>query len=214
MKYNPQIHQRRSIRLPGYDYSQNGAYFITICTRNKECLFGEVVNYKMVQNAAGQIVQNEWLNTAKIRPHISLDAFVVMPNHIHGIIVISRGELHSPSRIPDQINWPGNPESSLSDPDKLINNNDAARNSDAGNNSKQGECNSPLHLKSPKDTVGAIIRGFKAAVTRQLKSEFGESVWQRNYYEHIIRNEESYQNIAEYIENNPANWDRDRFYSA
>ncbi|HOK89274.1 MAG TPA: transposase, partial [Candidatus Hydrogenedentes bacterium] len=87
MKYNPDLHHRRSIRLQGYDYTQPGAYFITICTANRKCLFGEVVDCQMRLNETGRIVRDEWLQTAALRPGVVLDAFVVMPNHVHGIIV-------------------------------------------------------------------------------------------------------------------------------
>ena len=92
MKYNPDIHHRRSMRLQGYDYSSPGAYFVTICTQNRECLFGEIVARKMVLNDAGKIVADEWIKTGDIRDEIELDAWVVMPNHFHGIVMIRRGD--------------------------------------------------------------------------------------------------------------------------
>ena len=86
MKYNPEKHHRRSIRLQGYDYSQPGAYFVTVCTRNKEFLFGEVADGEMVLNDYGHIVEEEWHRSSDIRREIRLDAFVVMPNHLHGVL--------------------------------------------------------------------------------------------------------------------------------
>ena len=91
MTYHPDKHHRRSIRLPGYDYSQNGSYFITICTRNRECLFGKIADGIMPLNDAGQTVSEEWTKTAAIRNEIELDEWVVMPNHFHGILVVSHG---------------------------------------------------------------------------------------------------------------------------
>jgi len=88
MKYDPDKHHRRSVRLKGYDYSQNGAYFITICTQNRECLFGKIVNRKMLINDAGKIAYDEWIKTGKMRKNIIIDQFIIMPNHIHGIIII------------------------------------------------------------------------------------------------------------------------------
>jgi putative transposase len=100
MSYIPYIHNRRSIRLKGYDYSQAGLYFITICCYNRECLFGDVVNGEMVLNEYGTIACNEWLNTPNIRKKVELDVFVIMPNHMHGIIILNgRGELHSPNNV-------------------------------------------------------------------------------------------------------------------
>jgi len=89
MKFDPDKHHRRSIRLPGYDYSRAGAYFITICTQNRECLFGNIVDGVMVINEYGMVVQKCWLETEYIRPGVKLDEYVVMPNHFHGIIVIT-----------------------------------------------------------------------------------------------------------------------------
>src|SRR5665213_1286986 len=103
MKYNPLIHHRRSIRLKGYDYAQAGAYFITICTKHREHFFGKVTDHEMVLNELGQVAYDEWLKTPELRPNVFLDVFVIMPNHMHGIIVINddnatgdRGESNSP----------------------------------------------------------------------------------------------------------------------
>ena len=88
MKYNPQHHHRRSIRLPNYDYSRSGIYFVTICTHQKQCLFGEIDRGKMFLNQIGNIVREEWLKSAQIRKEIELDEWVIMPNHLHGIVLI------------------------------------------------------------------------------------------------------------------------------
>jgi REP element-mobilizing transposase RayT len=90
MKYNPQIHHRRSIRLKGYDYASEGIYFVTICTLDKKCLFGEVIDGEMRLNELGKIVRDEWMRTPEIRPDVALDRMVVMPNHLHGIVLIQR----------------------------------------------------------------------------------------------------------------------------
>lgn len=175
-KYNPNIHQRRSIRLKGYDYTQAGLYFITICCQDRICRFGTVENGEMILNEYGQIAHDEWMKTPQIRHHVELGEFIVMPNHIHGIIrLLGRGELHSPI--------------------------------------EKGVFDTPL--RSPSQTVGAVVRGYKSSVTKQLGlMGFTEKLWQRNYYEHIIRNEQSHQAISEYIRNNPAKWHDDKFYSA
>lgn len=89
-KYNPHIHHRRSIRLKGYDYSQAGLYFITICCQDRICRFGNLVNGEMVLNEFGIIAYNEWLKTPEIRPNVELGAFIIMPNHMHGIIRLHR----------------------------------------------------------------------------------------------------------------------------
>jgi len=89
MKYNPDKHHRRSIRLQGYDYSQPGIYFITLCTQNRECLFGEILNGEMRLNEFGKIAHQCWLEMPHHFPHVQLDEFVIMPDHIHGIIVLN-----------------------------------------------------------------------------------------------------------------------------
>ena len=195
MSYIQNIHNRRSIRLKGYDYSQAGLYFITICCSNNVCLFGEVVNGEMVLNEYGTIACNEWLNTPNIRKNVELDVFVIMPNHIHGIIILNgRGELHSPHNVITVNKW-----GECNFPDNVITDN------------KWGECDSPL--RGPSNNIGAIVRGYKSSVTKQLNLlNIGCTVWQRNYHEHIIRNQKSYKTIAEYIVNNPSKWNNDKFY--
>ncbi|MCC7520207.1 MAG: hypothetical protein IT220_01100 [Flavobacteriaceae bacterium] len=190
--YHSKIHHRQSLRLAGYDYAKEGSYFITLCCAKRSPLFGEITQEgQMVLNTFGQIAHDEWVNTLNIRNNIELDAFVIMPNHIHAIIHIRRsGELHSP-------NSSGESNSPLTE---------------------KGECNSPQHshrrFVSPSHTVGAIVRGYKSAVTKQLNQlNIGCEVWQRNYFEHIIRNDMAYQRISAYIKNNPAKWAQDKFFT-
>ena len=195
MPYNPDIHHRRSIRLKGYDYSQEGLYFVTICVQNRHCLFGRIADKEMILNEYGKIAYDEWFKTPNIRSNVQLDAFVVMPNHIHGIIVITnndigRGVSHTPSS------------------DNDANNGHEHSNTPVSNG---GVCDTPL--RSPANTIGAIIRGYKSAVTRQMRElGFLDIIWQRNYYEYIIRNEQAYQNISDYIIHNSEKWQDDKFY--
>ncbi len=163
--------QRRSIRLHGYDYRQNGAYFVTICTHNRTLLFGEIVDGEMRLNEAGQVAQRLWDELPQHFSHVDTDAFVVMPNHVHGIIVIANTHV-------------------------------GARHA------------SPLRHshKSPRAALGTIVGSYKSAVTKQVNRDRGTPgvpVWQRNYYEHIIRNEASLQHIRNYIIHNPAKWPDD-----
>jgi len=159
MKYDPKIHRRQSIRLRHYDYSQAGLYFLTICTRNRLCLFGRIINEKMVLNDAGNAVNECWYDIPAHYPNIQLHEFIIMPNHIHGIV--------------ETKNIPEN-----------------------------------------RVPLGNIVRGFKTGVTKwfqqNMRYPVGTSVWQRNYWEHIIRNEQEHAHIAEYIINNPAKWDQDK----
>lgn len=177
MKFNPEKHHRRSIRLRKYDYSNAGVYFVTICTRNRECLFGDVVDGEMVLNDAGNIVLQTWHALPDRFPVVQLDAFMVMPNHVHGIIVITgawkpnttnRGVMNHAPTVGAQFIAPNNG-------DRLI--------------------------------LGEIIRTFKAVTTRRIRQngllEFG---WQRNYYEHVIRGDDELCDIRKYIAHNPAGW--------
>lgn len=181
-RYNPQIHHRRSIRLAGYDYTQAGAYFITICTHKRQNLFGDIVNGEMILNEYGKIAANSWQELARHFPHITLGEWVIMPNHVHGIIVIGRGE----APADDQST------TTLSDNRRVLR-------------------PSPPNGTDP-GSVGAIVQNYKSVASRKinkLRSTAGAPVWQRNYWEHIIRNEQAYQRIANYIINNPAQWGAD-----
>ncbi|NDV77786.1 transposase [Dysgonomonas sp. 511] len=163
---------RRSIRLHGYDYSQGGLYFVTICVKDKECLFGTVVDGDMVLNEFGNIVKKCWLAIPEHYAYVVLHGYIIMPNHIHGIIEIGEfvgANYHSPE-------------------------------------------NEAL-FRSPSGTIGSIIRGLKIGVMKWYKEYLQvKSIWQRSYYEHIIRNDESYQKITEYIYENPGNWLTDDYY--
>ncbi|NQU66398.1 MAG: transposase [Candidatus Marinimicrobia bacterium] len=180
MTYDPQKHHRRSIRLKGYDYSQPGAYFVTMCTQNRKMLFGDVVGGEMNLNDYGKLVELEWFKTEKMRTNIRLDAFVVMPNHLHGIIVIDDcwGTEH---RAPTVLHSPTIEQFG----------------------------------KSTSNSIPTIIRGFKSAVTTQINAmrhSPGTKLWQRNYYEHIIRTERELQRIQQYIVENPLKWENDKYF--
>lgn len=201
-KYNPNIHHRKSIRLKGYDYSQAGLYFITICVQDRECLFGDVVNGEMMLNDAGRMVENEWLKLPQRFTNIELHEYEVMPNHFHAIMEIVGATL-----VVAQ-NDMGQPENQNGQPKN--------QNGQSENQNGQPQGIAP---KKPK-TVGDMMGAFQSIVTvqyiRGVKQHgwksFNGKLWQRNYWEHIIRNEQSYQRISEYIINNPKKWDNDKFY--
>jgi REP element-mobilizing transposase RayT len=172
---------RKSIRLPGYDYAQSGAYFVTLCTHKHRCLFGRIVEEKMVLNHLGHIVQEEWVRSADIRKEIDLDAYVVMPNHIHGIVFIDS------YRVAEEVN-------------------DSFQEKKAHVSQQKGPT---------KKSLSSMVAGFKSAVTKRQRALAGqtkESVWQRNYYEHIIRNDVEFQMVREYIVTNPISWERDKLH--
>jgi REP element-mobilizing transposase RayT len=178
-KYNPVIHRRHSIRLQGYDYTEAGAYFITICTHNRKCMFGSVgagskpalssgikpaqspdiqIINPMILNKYGEIVKGTWEDLVNHISGVELDAFVIMPNHVHGIIVIG-GE--TPCPLPEIVRQ---------------------------------------------------MKTFSARRINKMRGTQGIPVWQRNYYEHIIRGESDLNSLREYIDNNPVNWQLDENY--
>jgi REP-associated tyrosine transposase len=170
MAINPEVLGRRSIRLQNFDYGSYGAYFVTLVTRDRKCVFGNIVDGQMRLNRWGQTASDEWKKSAEIRNEIELDVFVIMPNHVHGIIVIA-------------------------------------------NASKRPTSRSPLHSGPTKRSLGSFVGGFKAAVTKRIRELRGEAdtlVWQRNYFEHIIRNDESLLRLRQYILDNPVRWEFDR----
>ena len=173
MKYDPFKHHRHSIRLKGYDYSQAGAYFVTCVTHNRECLFGEIVVGEMRLNEYGQIVAEEWFKTAQVRSNVELDEFVVMPNHLHGILVI----------VDDSTT--------------------------VGANRRFA----PTPRAPTPNSIGAVMMQFKSIVTKcinTMRDSQGAPVWQRNYYEHIVRNERELEHIRAYIVGNPTRWNVDK----
>ena len=158
-----------STRLQTWDYSHPGAYFVTICTRDRQPFFGKIVDYKMQLSPAGVIATEEWRRTEDLRSSITLDSWVVMPNHLHGIVCIDF-DPNRPSEIDHTVRWkPGN--------------------------------------------LGAIINQFKGTCNRRIRREVDPSFgWQSRYYEHIIRNDQSLDQIRTYIDGNPATWKDDSLF--
>jgi REP element-mobilizing transposase RayT len=152
--------QRRSIRLRGYDYAENGAYFVTLCAHRRNSIFGQIADGAMCLNDAGMIARDQWQSIAGMRPGVTADIFVIMPNHMHGVLMF-------------------------------------------------------VGARCARPCLGDIVRGYKSAVTGRLRVLFNAPdliVWQRNYHEHIIRDEASFQTIAEYIQTNPQRWADDTYY--
>ena len=216
MKYNLDIHHRGSIRLKGYDYSQAGLYFITICTQNRECILGKIIDdcrgtMHRALNEYGRIAEREWIKTSEMRHSVHLDVFVIMPNHIHGIIQINkiddcRGTMRR-ARMPTMYRAPT--------PTMRC-----ARMPTMHPTMRKGTMHraptAEQFGKPTSNTIPTIIRGYKSSVTKQiniLRNKPGVPVWQRNYYEHIIRDEKSYYKILEYIKTNPLKWHDDKYYA-
>lgn len=164
-------HNRRSIRLPEYDYGQEGAYYVTICTQDRKCIFGKIINGRMQLNEWGSIVNSFWDKLTEYYHGLILDSFIVMPNHVHFIIIIA-----------DDVVPRG-----------------------------RGEVTSPLR-DSAKHTLGQVLAFYKYQTTKAinlLNNTPGRKIWQRNYFEHVIRNERSYNEIKKYVTENPRYWAED-----
>lgn len=182
MKFDPGIHRRQSMRLQGYDYSQVGAYFVTICVQNRACLFGEVVNGEMRLNNAGLMIARWYSELENKFPDIECDQFACMPNHVHFIAVNVGADL----RVrPDSM----------------------------------AEYNEGEHTGSP---LPAVVQWFKTMTTNEYIrgakqyawTPFYGKLWQRNYYEHVVRDEGDLARIRDYILNNPARWKEDDLHPA
>lgn len=198
MAYDPTCHNRRSIRLPEYDYRSPGAYFVTTCTADRRCLFGAVENGRMRLNDYGRIVAEEWERTESVRDRVVIDTFVVMPNHTHGVIIIT-------------------------DPPDADSERELSSSTDgAGNTHGRGSSPmNPYHGEPPDRTFGGAIAGSLSTIMRQFKSMVtkrinrlrdtpGADVWQRNFYERVVRDRDELNRIRRYIRQNPAQWHRDR----
>ena len=197
MLYNPATHNRHSIRLPGYDYANPGAYFLTILTHKKEHLFGKVIKGVVQLSPLGEIAQEQW---EKIPTHFSnvlLDAFVIMPNHIHGVLVITEG-------LADTGKGKGKAFERYNTPNIF-------RSNALPIQSKSGSNASPKQLGSQPGSIPAIIQNYKSITSRKINKLLnspGSTIWHRNYFEHIIRDEEDFNRIQQYIQENPLRWEK------
>ena len=198
MAYDPTRHNRRSIRLSEYDYRSPGAYFVTTCTADRRGLFGTVENGRMRLNDYGRVVAEEWQRTESVRDRVVIDTFVVMPNHTHGVIIIT-------------------------DPPDADSERESSSSTDGAGNThgRSSTAMSPYHGEPPDRTFGGAIAGSLSTIMRQFKSMVtkrinrmrgtsGAAVWQRNFYERVVRNRAELDRIRQYIRRNPAQWHQDR----
>jgi putative transposase len=176
MNYDPTKHNRKTIRLKEFDYSQPGAYFVTIVTHERLCLFGAIQDHEMHLNQCGQIVRSAWLDLPKHYKQVESGAFCIMPNHVHGIIILNNEIVEA-----GQFGWQKN----LAYPMR------------------------PIPETVPLFEVMRAYKSFSAKNINVKRKMVGKPVWQRSYYEHIIRNDSDYKRIQYYIENNPVNWNSD-----
>jgi len=242
MPCDSNIHHRKSIRLKGYDYSQAGLYFITICVQDREYLFGKIVGsslvdaqnemdaqnekgqpqgiastIKMILNDAGKMVENEWLKIPNRFTNVHLHEYVVMPNHFHAIMEIAVGATLVVAQHDDNTNNDGIKIGGIRNDNGIANNdadNDIADIDIADIEKGQPQGFAPTKPKTVGDMVGAFQSIATVEYIRGVKQlgwqPFNGKLWQRNYWEHIIRDEQSYQRISEYIINNPKKWDDDK----
>jgi len=177
-----------SARLRNWDYGGCASYFITICSQNRECYFGEIIDCKMRLSEIGKIVENEWLKTFELRPDMNLinDEFVIMPNHFHAIIIIGENEYNTNCKT---------------------NGRDVMHRVSTGND----ETNKPQNKFGPQSkNLASIVRGFKSAVTIHARKIQPDFAWQSRFHDHIIRNEKEYQKIKVYVLENPLSWKDDK----
>ncbi|KXK39302.1 MAG: hypothetical protein UZ09_BCD002000975 [Bacteroidetes bacterium OLB9] len=186
-----------STRLQHWDYGWNAAYFVTICTKNRICWFGNVADGRMVLSEIGEIAQKCWIEIVEHFPFVKLDAFIVMPNHVHGIIIIDK--------IDDERNDGQNVETQYFASPHMV--------SQMTPHMTPTELNKPQNQFGPQSkNLASIIRGFKIGVTKNARIIQPDFAWQSRFHDHIIRDEQSYHTISKYIINNPLKWKEDTFH--
>ncbi|MGE5249571.1 MAG: transposase [Bacteroidota bacterium] len=177
---------RRAIRIPGYDYSQPGAYYVTIVVHGRENLLGVITDGQMRLNKYGQVVQQAWFDLPNHYAHVELDAFTVMPNHVHSILILSRGGSEAGSGDDLQAG--------------------VLRNSACHANPPETR---PYYRRHPLSDIVRAFKSFSARRINLLRHTTGIPVWQRNYYEHVIRDNMDYRSKSTYILENPLHWGDD-----
>ena len=186
IKIDPDMHNRHSIRLKGFDYSYPGVYFLTLVAHKRECLFGEIEDSQMKLSGTGKLLDECWNRIPIFFPNTNLDEYIIMPNHLHGIIIIEEAHGRGEASV----------TSNLETTDQYL---------------EDASPQSPIGTRP--GSLGAIIQNFKSVSTRKVNRlyfEPGNKIWQRNYYERIIRNDRELNAIRRYIRDNPLNWDLDK----
>lgn len=207
MKDFTQYHHRRSIRLQGYDYSQEGLYFITICTYKKECHFGNVQNQEMILNPYGMIANTQWQLLHDRFPNIDIGPYIIMPNHIHGIIIVGATLA---------VALPGNISHDLANSHEIGANAIHDPGADAIYDPEANATCKQRATARVAPTIGRVVGAYKSLVVHHCMKYIDENnagiilgkIWQRNFYEEIIRNEKGYDRISTYIINNPSEWQK------
>lgn len=218
MKYDPTIHHRRSIRLKGYDYAQAGACFVTICAQNRKCLFGDVACGEMRLNDAGRMVEHWYRELASKFPEIECDAFICMPNHVHFITVntgTAQANVGADLRVRPIPNVHANAQPDVGADLRVRPAPDI--HAASGQTTASEPTSGRTHRSAP---TGTVVQWFKTMSTneyiRGVKQNgwppFPGRLWQRNYWEHVIRNDDDLNRIREYIQTNPLQWEQDKLH--
>jgi REP element-mobilizing transposase RayT len=213
-----------SNRAQWWNYSNNAAYFITICTANKIHFFGEILEGKIQLSEIGKIVETEWLKTIDLRPdmNLTLGEYVIMPNHFHCIIVIGKNKYNTQKSTVIETQCIASNISSTCNIVPAVETQCIASNITSTCNiipAVEMQCIASLRQQQPNKfgpqskNLASIIRGFKIGVTTNARKINAVFTWQTRFYDHIIRDAEEYQRIADYIVNNPVNWQNDKFYN-
>ena len=204
-----------SARLHNWDYSSNGAYFITICTQNKEHYFGTINDGKMVLSEIGKLVEQFWIEIPNQFLFIELGNFVIMPNHVHGIIIINK--LHTNSQVEtrfissnnsnttDETRFIASNNSNTTDKTRLI---ASLQEQPIKNGGFAGDKNPMFH-----ENISKIIRWYKGRCSFEIRKIHADFGWQSRFHDHIIRNANSFENIQNYIQENPERWENDKFFT-
>ena len=198
-----------SIRMQKWNYAWNGAYFVTICTDNQKHYFGEIKNGKMELSPTGVIADILWHEIPHHNFNVELGAFIVMPNHLHGIIIIN-----NPKNTDNAQTGYADNDASAGHADNVQTGHALSLHGDAKSNSntKPSPIGKNRYQNIGKNSLSSIIGGYKSAVTKHANRLEFTFKWQTRFYEHIIRDKKSFENIARYIINNPAKWERDKFF--
>lgn len=207
MKYDPTVHDRRSIRLRGYDYASEGAYHVVMRTKDGLCVFGEVEGIEMKLSPIGRIAESCWLEIRKHFQNVELDQYIVMPNHIHCIVAIK-----APERAiqKDDISRKGLMTEGNSSGKGSIHETPMRKGLMNQTPTKEDLPGWPL-MKDPRITLGKIVRAFKARCTKLIHDAgSAQFQWQRDFYDHIIRDGKDLDRIRKYILDNPMNWGNDQ----
>lgn len=213
MRSDLELPSRRSMRWAGFDYAQNAAYFVTMCVHHRRCAFGRVVEGAARLHSYGEIARDQWLRTGDVRPDVVLDEFVVMPNHFHAILILSRWGLARQTLDPTSNSHDSDSPMGLDSP---LDSDEGSRSDETG--LARQTPTGAMFAKPVAGSLGTILGAFKSAVTRDINRHREARdlspvvVWQRNYHDRVIRSERELRDTQRYIIENPKCWPDDELH--